>query len=343
MWIGPGHERPYATAMEHLPMTIVVPTYQRRDPLLRLLRSLDAQLRDDADLAADLDIHVIIDGSTDGSAQAVRDASWTVPVVVHEHVNAGRAAARNRGLAAVRDRIVWFLDDDLVAPPGLVERHRRAHLADSGRVVVGLCEIPGAADASPGVRAWWDEHHAQLREAPRIDRFDLFTVANASASSELLRSVGGFDERFTGYGLEDYELAVRLLAAGVAIDVDVDAVAWHPDVPPVEELVDRHRDLGANTARLALLHPALVDDLFPPVPSSLPRRIVRASGLRRPGSLMRLAALAALVQRIAGPRLPTTAARSEKLARAAARAAGVASVDPSGDLLARELGQAGGG
>ena len=60
--------------------------------------------------------------------------------------------------------------------------------------------------------------------------YELFTAANASGPAAMFSDVGGFDETFTAYGLEDYELAVRLLAAGVRVTFDADAVAWHPEI-----------------------------------------------------------------------------------------------------------------
>jgi len=243
------------------------------------------------------------------------------------HVNASGAVA----MRAV-------LDDDLVPAPGLVERHRRAHDHGGPRIVVGPCRIPPGSGAPAHLVRWWDEHYAELQKAGRVDRFDRFTVANASGPAALLRAVGGFDESFVGYGLEDYELAVRLLRAGARLDFDVDAVAWHPDVPAVSVLVARQRNIGRNAARIVALHPETADTVFPigPVPPS--RRLLSTLRLRRPGPLLVLSRFAFAVCRVATGWYPTVARRAEHLSRAAAHAAGVAEGDPSGVMLARVLG-----
>src|SRR5215213_934830 len=319
-------------------MTVAVASYQRREPLLRLLRELDAQAAAAPALARDLEIVVVLDGSTDGSREAVEAERWHLPVRVRWQPNRGLAAARNVGLAAAGDGLVWFLDDDLIPSPGLLERHRTAHVEGPPSVVVGPCRIPPDVEAPAPLLDWWDDFYAALEEAGRIDRFDRFTVANASAPAAVIRDAGGFDESFVTYGLEDYELGVRLLAAGTPLCFDAAAVAWHPDIPALSLLITRQRELGRNAARLARLHPETTDLLFPAGHVPPPRRFLRRLHLRRPATLQAFSRLALLGWRVTRGVHTTLGRRCEHVARAAAHASGVAAGDPSGALLARLLG-----
>lgn len=320
-------------------MTIAIASHQRRALLMRLLRSLDRELVADEALREDLDIHVVLDGCTDGSAEAVRSATWSVPVVVHEKSSGGLASARNVGLDAAAGRLVWFLDDDLIAEPGLVRRHRSSHRPEAPRLVVGVCRIPDDEQVPAPLRAWWDEFHADLAAAGRVERFDQFTAANTSGPAELLSGVGGFDESFVAYGFEDYELAVRLLEAGVSLDHDPGAVAWHPSIPPQGVLIARQRDLGENAARLVDLHPSLLDAMFPPIKARMPHRLIRRTRLRSPRGLMAISYLGRGLVALTNDRVDRVARHAERVARVAARGAGVATIDPSGELLDRVLGQ----
>jgi hypothetical protein len=164
-------------------------------------------------------------------------------------------------------------------------------------------------------------------------------VANASAPAGVIRDVGGFDESFVTYGLEDYELGVRLLAAGTPLRFDAAAVAWHPDIPPLSVLITRQRELGRNAARLAALHPETTDLLFPPGTTPRPRRLLRRLRLRSPAALLAVSRLSLLGWRISRRVHKGLARRLEHLARAAAHASGVAAGDPSGALLTRLLAQ----
>ncbi len=320
-------------------MTIAIASYQRREPLLRLLRGLDQQVAASEELRRDLDVVVVLDGSTDGSREAVEAEAWTVDVRVHWQPNGGLASARNVGLAAAAGRLVWFLDDDLVPSPGLVERHRRAHGGDVAGVVVGPCRIPPDADAPLALLRWWDSFYAELEAAGTIERFDRFTVANASAPAALLAAVGGFDERFVAYGLEDYELGVRLLRAETPLRFDAVAVAWHPDIPAMSVLVARQRSLGRNAARIVQMHPEIIDTVFPPTRSATrPAQVLRRLGLRSPRSLMAVSRLAFAAHSASVKVHAGVSHRAEHLARTAAHAAGVAEGDPTGTLLDRVLG-----
>jgi glycosyltransferase involved in cell wall biosynthesis len=318
-------------------MTVVIASHQRRDAVLRLLRGLDAQFAAGDGLAGDMEVVVVLDGSTDGSREAIERASWSVPVRVHAQPNRGRAVARNAGLELVQTPLVWFLDDDLVPAPGLVARHRQAHADGQPRVVVGPCLVPEDADAPDPFLRWWDAFYEDLEDRDSIDRFDRFTVANASAPVAVLRDVGGFESTFVEYGLEDYELAVRLLRANVAVQFDAEAIAWHPDVPPMSVLIARQHGLGVNAARLARMHPETRDVLFPAVPISRQRRLLRRLRLRDPRALRLVSRLAFGIYRVTDA-LPFTPPKGEMMSRAAAHAAGVAEGDPTGELLARVLG-----
>lgn len=319
-------------------MTIVIASYQRQGPLLRLLRELDAQLAASDELRRELDVLVVLDGSTDGSREAVGAQAWSVDVRVHWQPNRGAASARNVGLAAAADRLVWFLDDDVVPSAGLVERHRRAHHERFPNVVVGPCRIPPDTEAPAALVRWWDSFYVEPEAAGTVARFDRFTVANASAPAALFTAVGGFDERFVVYGLEDYELGLRLLRAGTAVRFDAAAVAWHPDVPPMSVLVARQRSLGLNAARMVQMHPDTLEVVFPPGGGTRSTRLLQLLRLRTPRPLMALSRLAFASHQVANVIHPATAQRLEYLSRTAAHAAGVAEGDPSGTLLDRVLG-----
>src|SRR5215217_3365678 len=122
-------------------MTVVVPTYRRRDAVVRLLQALIDELRDEQ-VAAGVDLLVMVDGSRDGTLEAVQALECPVPLRALFHENAGRAATRNRGLAEAEGEILWFVDDDMVPTDGLLARHRRGHAGPTPRFMMGPCLHP---------------------------------------------------------------------------------------------------------------------------------------------------------------------------------------------------------
>ena len=87
-----------------IPFSIVMPTYNRRDTILRAISSVRAQRFTDWELI------VVDDGSTDGTAEQLEGIDPRVRVIRQD--NQGVAGARNTGLAATTGAHIAFLDSD---------------------------------------------------------------------------------------------------------------------------------------------------------------------------------------------------------------------------------------
>ncbi|MBN9221033.1 MAG: glycosyltransferase family 2 protein [Mesorhizobium sp.] len=97
-------------------LSVIMPVYNRETYVVSALRSLLRQ-RD----AADLDIIVVDDGSTDGSVDAVRFMMQGASCIrLFEQANEGVARARNAGLRQMppQTQFVSFLDSDDISPAG---------------------------------------------------------------------------------------------------------------------------------------------------------------------------------------------------------------------------------
>ncbi|TIW67212.1 MAG: glycosyltransferase family 2 protein, partial [Mesorhizobium sp.] len=101
-----------------------MPVYNRERYVVPALRSLLRQ-RD----AADLDIIVIDDGSTDGSAHAGSPC-----IRLFQQQNAGVTRARNTGLRLLKPdtELVSFLDSDDISPAGRFEADVELFRKDPG-------------------------------------------------------------------------------------------------------------------------------------------------------------------------------------------------------------------
>lgn len=250
--------------------SVVVPSRNRQPALERLLASLESQ----SVPAGVFETVVVLDGSTDGSAEMV--AGWAragrlapLTLVAQDHL--GRAAARNRGAEEAAGRVLIFLDDDMQAAPDLVERHLAWHADDEAVAVLGHCEV--GLGPRPGLQqlytwAWYeDKFHARGRP-DREHCYTDFCTGNVSVRREDLLGVAGFETAFRGFGLEDYELGHRLLGAGVRFVPDPRARALHHQETTLDATLRQDREEGANEVTLGRLHPELRGGLrmmgFPP-------------------------------------------------------------------------------
>ena len=205
-------------------LSIVIPTFNRRERLHRVLTALAAQ-----STVTPFEVVVVSDGSSDGTDEYLRSGQTPLPVVAVIQPNEGPGAARNAGVMASTGSIVLFIDDDVVPDVDLVDTHLRAHRATADDVVViGPMLTPSDATLSPWV-AW--EQHQLYKQYDAIQRgewectFRQFYTGNASAPRQRLVEAGLFDVSFRR--AEDVELAYRMYIDGISFRFVPDARGFH--------------------------------------------------------------------------------------------------------------------
>ena len=118
-------------------LTVAIPSFNRRAQVVELVQGLGPQLR-----SAEGDVRVMVglDGSTDGSREALEGAGIGVPLEIIDLPHHGAARCRNALLDRCETELIWFLDDDMIPAPRLLAAHRDAHESGDRKVVIGPCE-----------------------------------------------------------------------------------------------------------------------------------------------------------------------------------------------------------
>ncbi len=168
------------------------------------------------------------------------------------------AAARNLGAAATTGEVVVFLDADTTPGPGFLDALVRRAAACPDVLAVGRrrhADLSGDGRELPEP-TWLAEAYAASRDLLDADgrSFRFVISAVLALRRELLEDLGGFDERFVGYGGEDWDLAYRAWNAGAVLVHESGAVAWH-DGPDWSARDRGGQAKDAETARLAALIP----------------------------------------------------------------------------------------
>lgn len=215
---------------------VIITTYNRPDALTAVLDGYVAQ-----DTQA-FELLVADDGSTDDTRQVVADYVRRAPFPMHHVWQEDRgfrpAAVRNRALAASRADYIIFSDGDCVPPREFVSRH--VALAEPGYFLAGNRILLSERFTREALREHvpihrWDARHwlaawvrrdvnralpllslpdgAFRKLAPRQWRG--VKTCNLSAWRSDLMRVNGLDESYSGWGLEDSDLVIRLLRADV--------------------------------------------------------------------------------------------------------------------------------
>ncbi len=86
-------------------VSVIIPTYNRL-PMLK--EAVDSVLAQDFE---DVEVTVVDDGSTDGTAEEIKPYGGRVKLLQHS-VNKGVSAARNKGILHAKGKYIAFLDSD---------------------------------------------------------------------------------------------------------------------------------------------------------------------------------------------------------------------------------------
>ncbi len=240
-------------------VSIVIPTFNRRDLVLRTLSTLREQ-----DLSGNaFEIIVVVDGSTDGTTDALKKfqtLNFSCRFRVIEQQNRGPSAARNAGSRAAEAGLLLFIDDDMQCAAGLIAAHVAAHR--NRRDIIGFGAIFSSSDSPRSLAlecfnreiGAYHLEHVQTPGTPWLHSTCVFS--NTSLAKNFLLDAGGFDEDFRVR--EDLDMGVRLLKRGAQAYYVCDAVAYQYYTKTGSDLLIEAERFALADIRFASKHPGLL-------------------------------------------------------------------------------------
>ncbi len=203
-------------------ISAIIPVWNGRELLARLLDTLDAQTHPAAELL------VVDNGSTDGAPELARSRGARV---IPMGRNAGFAPAVNRGIAESRGEWVAVLNSDVELAPDYLEAlaETGAWFA-TGRILKAAAphRIDAAFDAvCRGATAWRVGNGRE--DGPAFQSARAIWSAPWTAAlfrRDLFHRVGVLEETFESY-LEDVDFGLRCARLSLTGQYVPGAVAWH--------------------------------------------------------------------------------------------------------------------
>lgn len=233
-------------------LTVLIPTLNHATTLELCLDALAAQKTN-----ADVQILVVDDGSTDRTARIPLRKGTEL----HSLSSSGHSGALNAGLRLARGDVVLFLDDDVLAAPGLLQRHLDHHRAR-----------PEPHEALAGCVTWAPQlpitHHMEwLEDGGPLFSFNTiedpedadwrhFCTANVSVKRSMLGD-DPFDEELVRF--TDAELGYRLARRGLRLRYDPAALGHHWRVDSPGSTQRRMRVVGQAARQVHVKHPAIAE------------------------------------------------------------------------------------
>jgi glycosyltransferase involved in cell wall biosynthesis len=191
-------------------VTVVIPTYNRKDFLEQAVETVRVQTYDSVDCV------VVDDGSTDGTREYLEGLDYDALRTVFHEDNCGQSVARNTGIDNASSEYVLFLDSDDILYPHAAETLVSAienqaddcagafastkHINSRGRVTIK--SVP----------------EKLLKEATVENTGYIGGLSCTMFRRDALEEIGGFDESLSRR--DDFDLYMRFLKQYTLLGVD---------------------------------------------------------------------------------------------------------------------------
>lgn len=206
-------------------ISVVIPLYNKYNYICEAIDSVLAQT------ILPLEIVVVDDGSTDGSASLVSQYQNPLVRLIRQE-NGGVSAARNRGLLEAKGNIIAFLDGD--------DRYLPEHLATIERLAT---EFPSAMMWATGYRRIWPDGRYEDNVSKRACASELikdfywrWAKSSFTYSSSIAINRVGLDRLNTWFPVgeklgEDQDMWFRLAEIGSVAYFNRPLVEYRVEVP----------------------------------------------------------------------------------------------------------------
>jgi GT2 family glycosyltransferase len=216
-------------------VSVVIPTYNRKNKLTRLIRSI---IRSDYPKEK-LDIIVVDDASNDGTSEEIAKLFPKVNMVVNENESL-LAACRNIGILQAKGDLIFFIDDDNIVAFDTIKELVCALLSSEEIGVVGpimyYYQEPNRIWCA-GVKR---NYLTTVTTIVSRDEIDLGQFKNPIESEDfpnafmirksIMRQIGLFDEDAFPIHYDESDFCKRVRNAGYKVVMVPAAKIWH-DIP----------------------------------------------------------------------------------------------------------------
>lgn len=258
-------------------ISIIIPTYNRRELLKKTIESIKNQKID----KSIFEIIVVDDGSNDNTYELISEYLDKINIKYFYQPDKGYrvAKARNTGIKKSAGKICLFIDSGVILSDDCVNEHLHIYRQNNNLAVIGyVCGFYSAEDKRRELRNKIEnlsddkileeikqkdnKYFIDIREnhykkfnynmmsmpAPWI----FFWTCHVSVSKNSLLQVGLFDEYFRTWGAEDIELGFRLFEHNVDFILNRNAYSFH--YPHEHSLYNKKASYYKNLAYILKKH-----------------------------------------------------------------------------------------
>ena len=200
--------------------SIVIPAYNAEKTLGECINALQKQ-----DFSEEFEVIVVDDGSTDKTAEIVKDFSKkNKKIKLIQQKNSGPATARNRGAMLAKSEIILFLDADCIAEKQWLKEMLKPFSDKQVSGVQGAYKSKQKELIAQFSQLEIEHRYAMMQKQKSIDWVGSYSAAYRK---KIFLQEKGFDEGFLTSSGEDPELSFKLAEKGHRLVFNPKAIVFH--------------------------------------------------------------------------------------------------------------------
>lgn len=206
-------------------VSIIIPTYKRKQSVIRLLESLVTEMNGKYELI----ISEQIENNGHVFKSFAKKHNMNLIYCFLQSV-IGTSAAKNEAVKNANGKYLVFFDDDVKVEKKIIENLTKNFKNPRIGAVCGRVITPGQSieDTHDNVGMityfgrFTDGYSSKIRQ-----EIDTVIGCNCAWRAELFKKIGGFDVQFTGAIREDSDISLRTIQEGYKVIFEPNALVYH--------------------------------------------------------------------------------------------------------------------
>jgi glycosyltransferase involved in cell wall biosynthesis len=245
--------------LESVPtISVIIPTYNRSDALLRTLESLKQQT-----IPMDQFMVIVVDDGSTDNTQSIAGQQFPFTLQYLQQKNQGATAARNYGATISQSEILVFIDDDITISPQTLEALAETCGQKTKVLAMGTIKKRGSDHASvyTPVVLTMAAHSLIARDDVEFSSVDCNSELLACKRRDFFE-IGMFQDPTEGHGWpnwDDVDFGYRAHLKGFRLLGTSKAVAehWDQSISDRTKACQRYYRAGRSAVWLLKRHPEL--------------------------------------------------------------------------------------
>ena len=233
-------------------LTVIIPTYNRLEKLMRVLKGLDNQSYN----LKNVEVLVMDDHSSIDPKNEIQKLKTKYELnFVRGIKNIGQGMVRNNAIDRAKGEYVLFIGDDTFPKTDFLTQHMSLHNKSKGVAVLG--KVVWAEEVRNKFMNYLEGiqfHYNNIKDKENVKMH--FYTSNISLEKKWFENEK-YSSQFRNYGLEDIEIGYRLEQKGLRVVYNEHAIVYHDHSYTFEGFCHRMENVGKSAVIFTRIHPEL--------------------------------------------------------------------------------------